>query len=133
MRNLLMACLALVAFAGCDSGEPAPKVAPDSKQATQSDAQPAVKNDKPAGAVAAPSTVALEIEGMHCDGCQQWVKDILEELDGVASADVSLEKHSALVTMKPGAKFSETKARAALEKDNYKLKPIVNPAPTPAH
>jgi Cu2+-exporting ATPase len=129
MRNVLMVGLVMALLSGCDSSDPAPKAAPDAKQPTQSEALPAVKNEKPAAVVAAPATVAVEIEGMHCDGCQQWVKDILEELDGVASADVSLEKHSAVVTMKPGAKFPETKARAALEKDNYKLKPVVNPAP----
>ena len=133
MRKLLMACLAMLVLAGCGSGGPAPEPAPDGKQPTQPDAQPAVKNDKPAAVVAAPATVALEIEGMHCEGCQGWVKEILEELDGVAGADVSLEKHSAVVTMKPGAKFPEKEARAALEKDNYKLKPVVSPAPTSAH
>jgi copper chaperone CopZ len=122
MRIVLMAFLATALVAGCDSGSPALE---EVKQPAPVETKPAVKDEKPNDVGAKPATIALEIEGMHCEGCQQWVKDILEELDGVATADVSLEKHSAVVTMKPGAKFSETQARAALEKDNYKLKPVV--------
>jgi copper chaperone CopZ len=118
MRFILAVMVCAELLAGCEGSErPAP-------QPEQQPAPAELKKEKPGGVEARPTTVALEIEGMHCDSCQQWVKDILEELDGVASAEVSYEKHSAVVTLKPGARFNEEKARSALEKDNYKLKPL---------
>lgn len=36
-------------------------------------------------------TITLKVEGMHCGGCVKSVTRVLEELDGVQSADVQLE------------------------------------------
>ena len=42
-------------------------------------------------------TKTIDIEGMTCEHCVQTVKKALEDLPGVESADVSLEKGSAVV------------------------------------
>ena len=41
----------------------------------------------------------INIEGMGCQNCVKHVKEALENLDGVASAEVSLEKNNALITL----------------------------------
>ena len=39
--------------------------------------------------------IKLKIEGMHCAGCSNRLEKILNNVDGVESAKVSLEKKSA--------------------------------------
>ncbi|MCL2094038.1 MAG: cation transporter [Treponema sp.] len=39
----------------------------------------------------------LKIEGMSCENCVKHVKEALEALEGVSSAQVSLDEHSAEV------------------------------------
>ena len=39
--------------------------------------------------------VSLKIEGMHCEGCSNRLTRVLENLDGVTSANVSLENKKA--------------------------------------
>lgn len=43
-------------------------------------------------------TVTLAIKGMTCDGCTRAVKNALLKLEGVQSAEVSLQSASAMVT-----------------------------------
>lgn len=40
----------------------------------------------------------LRIEGMHCDGCAERIRRILEREPGVREADVSLDRERARVT-----------------------------------
>jgi copper chaperone len=47
-------------------------------------------------------TVTLGISGMTCGGCVRSVTNVLTALDGVAKAEVSLEKRSAVVDFDPG-------------------------------
>ena len=42
-------------------------------------------------------TVKLDVTGMHCEKCVARVKDALEGVEGVTSADVSLEDNAATV------------------------------------
>ena len=51
--------------------------------------------------------VTLKIDGMTCGGCVKSVTRVLNELDGVAQADVSLEKAQAIVS------FDENKVQPA--------------------
>ena len=44
-------------------------------------------------------TKTMKIEGMMCGHCEAAVKKALEALDGVASAEVSHEKGTAVVTL----------------------------------
>ena len=45
--------------------------------------------------------VTLGIEGMTCGGCVSSITRVLQGLDGVAKADVSLEKKCAIVDYDP--------------------------------
>ncbi len=47
-------------------------------------------------------TVTLGISGMTCGGCVRSVSNVLKALDGVAKAEVSLEKNNAVVDYDPG-------------------------------
>ena len=47
--------------------------------------------------------IELKIEGMHCAGCSTRLERVLNNLDGVEEAKVSLEEKQATI------KFDETK------------------------
>lgn len=51
-----------------------------------------------APAWAAAKTVTLAVPGMSCAACPITVKKALSRVDGVIKTDVSLEKHTAVVT-----------------------------------
>lgn len=57
----------------------------------------------PGGSVAQErlATVRLDIDGMTCGGCAVATRAALRKLDGVEKAEVSYEKHSAVVTYDP--------------------------------
>ena len=44
------------------------------------------------------SETTLKVTGMHCQKCVARVKDAFENVDGVMSAEVSLEEEKAVVT-----------------------------------
>ncbi len=46
-------------------------------------------------------SVRLKVQGMHCGGCAQSIKRLLEREPGVASAEVSFEAGEALVQFDP--------------------------------
>ena len=48
--------------------------------------------------VATPRTVTLAVKGMTCGGCVLGTRKVLTRLPGVAKADVSYEKGTAVVT-----------------------------------
>ena len=60
-------------------------------------------------------TVTLGISGMTCGGCVRSVTNVLTALDGVAKADVSLEKRSAVVDYDPGKVGLEQLKRSVVE------------------
>ena len=43
-------------------------------------------------------TIRLEVGGMTCDGCSSRVRDALQAVSGVASAEVSHEQGSAVIS-----------------------------------
>jgi copper chaperone len=59
--------------------------------------------------------VTLGISGMTCGGCVRSVTNVLTALDGVAKADVSLEKRSAVVDYDPGKVAVEQLKRSVVE------------------
>ncbi len=61
----------------------------------------------------------MKIEGMMCGHCEAAVKKCLEEISGVASAEVSHEKGTAIVTL--GAEVSDETLKAAVEAKDYKV------------
>ena len=50
---------------------------------------------------AAPASVELAIEGMHCGSCVALVEETLQEQDGVRSAAVDLDAARAVVGFDP--------------------------------
>ncbi len=64
----------------------------------------------------------LKIEGMSCNHCVSHVKSALESLDGVKSADVSLEKNEAEVSLEKDLK--DKVFEKAIEDAGYKVTQI---------
>ena len=60
-------------------------------------------------------TVTLGISGMTCGGCVSSVTRVLKALNGVAKAEVSLEKRSAVVDYDPGKVGIEQLKRSVIE------------------
>ena len=77
-------------------------------QSTQALARPAT----------APRTVTLAIRGMTCGGCVLGTRKTLTRLPGVATADVSYEKGTAVVTYDP-AKVTVAQIIAAIRMLHY--------------
>lgn len=59
----------------------------------------------------------LKIEGMSCEHCAAHVKEALEEISGVVSAEVSLKEKSAAVEHKEG--IAEAALKAAVNEAGY--------------
>ncbi len=65
--------------------------------------------------------IRVSVEGMSCEHCVQNVREVLEALDGIASAAVSLERGEALLEGEAG----DDAIRAALEEEEYAVHAIV--------
>ncbi|TSA15909.1 MAG: copper chaperone [Betaproteobacteria bacterium] len=60
-------------------------------------------------------TVTLGISGMTCGGCVKSVTNVLKALDGVAKAEVSLEKRNAVVDYDAGKVGIDQLKRSVVE------------------
>ena len=67
-------------------------------------------------------TVTLGISGMTCGGCVHSVGKVLKALDGVAKADVSLDKRCAVVSYDP-AKLGVEQLKHAIQGAGYEIAP----------
>jgi copper chaperone len=65
-------------------------------------------------------TVTLAISGMTCGGCVRSVSNVLNALDGVAKADVSLDKRCAIVEY-DAAKLNMNQLKRAVEEAGYEI------------
>ncbi len=63
-------------------------------------------------------SVVLKIEGMHCGGCAQSVKRLLEREPGVQSAEVAYETGEARVQFDP-AQLDEQRLIAVVQQPGY--------------
>ncbi|MHB1540229.1 MAG: heavy-metal-associated domain-containing protein [Steroidobacteraceae bacterium] len=63
-------------------------------------------------------SIILSIQGMHCGGCAQSIKRLLERQPGVESADVSFEAGEARVRFDP-ARLSAQQLVSVLEPPGY--------------
>ena len=63
--------------------------------------------------------ITMKIEGMMCGHCEARVKQTLEAIEGVAKADVSHEKGTAVVTLKGDVSLDTLKQ--AVEAQGYKV------------
>jgi copper ion binding protein len=57
------------------------------------------------------------VEGMGCQNCVKHVKEALEGLDGVASAEVSLEAGTAVITLTK--EVADEAIRSAIDEAGY--------------
>lgn len=57
-------------------------------------------------------TVKLRVEGMHCSGCTEIVRHVLEQEEGVTGCSVSLDERQARVAIDPERTTSEQLAQA---------------------
>lgn len=64
----------------------------------------------------------IHIEGMGCQNCVRHVKEALENLDGVDSAEVSLEKNSAVITLSKD--ISDEAIKSAIDEAGYDVSKI---------
>jgi copper chaperone len=58
-------------------------------------------------------TVTIKVSGMTCGGCVSSVKRVVQQVAGVESVDVSLEKGDAVVTY-DGARAAPAAFKAAI-------------------
>ncbi len=63
-------------------------------------------------------TVDLDVPTVHCQSCKLNIEEGLEELHGVASSSVDLERHTVHVTYDPGA-VQPAAITAAIEEAGY--------------
>jgi copper chaperone len=66
-------------------------------------------------------SVVLKIQGMHCGGCAQTVKALLEREPGVRSVAVRLESGEARILFDP-ATVDERRLVAAIEQTGYEAR-----------
>ncbi|MBI3042946.1 MAG: heavy-metal-associated domain-containing protein [Betaproteobacteria bacterium] len=66
-------------------------------------------------------TLVVTIEGMHCDGCAETIKALLDVEAGVKASSVSFKDGSARVLYDPAA-IDEPGIAAAIERGGYKAK-----------
>ncbi len=68
-------------------------------------------------------TCIMSIDGMMCSHCEEFVKKILEGIDGVVSADVSHSSGTAKLVMRK--RISEDILKNSVEKEDYSVLSIV--------
>ena len=64
----------------------------------------------------------IHVEGMGCMNCVHHVKEALEALDGVTSAEVSLETNTALITLTKDV--ADTAIISAIDEAGYDVAKI---------
>jgi copper chaperone len=64
------------------------------------------------------ATVTLNIKGMTCGGCVKSVSNVLQQLAGVSSVNVSLEQNNATINYDP-AMVKPAQFKAAIENAGY--------------
>ena len=67
-------------------------------------------------------TVTLGVSGMTCGGCVRSVSKVLNAMDGVAKADLSLDKRCAVVDYDPG-KLGVEQLKRAVQEAGYETTP----------
>lgn len=70
-------------------------------------------------------TVTMSVEGMSCGACVGHVTRALQGLDGVQSAQVSLQDKRAVVTYDP-AKVQAAQMTEAIADEGYEALPHLN-------
>lgn len=67
-----------------------------------------------------PTIVVIEIENMSCPVCARTVTERLQQVPGVAKADVSLRKKRATVSMKTDTRVDVDRLKKAITDAGFK-------------
>lgn len=67
------------------------------------------------------SVITLNVEGMHCSSCEKRVRFALEDVEGVASAQVSHEAGTATITCEDGAEPDTQELIDAITDEGFKV------------
>jgi copper chaperone CopZ len=65
-------------------------------------------------------TALLKIDGMHCNGCAETIKSVVERQPGVQAAEVSYDRSQARILYDPEA-IPERRLVAAVQKLGYRV------------
>lgn len=65
-------------------------------------------------------SVTLKIQGMHCDGCAQTIKTLVEREPGVKAASVTFKGSEARILFDP-ATTDEERLVTAVEKPGFRV------------
>lgn len=65
-------------------------------------------------------SVTLKIQGMHCDGCANTIKALVEREPGVKTVAVTFERGEARILYDPAA-TSEDRLVAMVERPGYRV------------
>jgi copper chaperone len=63
-------------------------------------------------------TISLKVNGMTCQGCVRSVKNVLERVPGVSSAEVDLARGEARITFDP-ARATQAMLKVAIRDAGY--------------
>jgi len=69
--------------------------------------------------IAGEKKLEIKVDGMTCNGCVNKVKTTLEKVEGVKSAEVSLDNHLAVVTF-DDSKTNEAALKTAVNSTGFK-------------
>lgn len=74
-----------------------------------------------------PALVKLSVKGMHCSGCENKVKQVLKDIDGVtATQSVSADAGSAVITIDKNVTTEAKVATTLAEKTGYEVSIVGN-------
>ena len=65
--------------------------------------------------------ITLNVEGMHCKSCETLIKDELDELEGIKTADISAENGNATVEYDEN-KVDKMKIIEIIKKEGFKVR-----------
>ena len=71
----------------------------------------------------------LHVKGMVCGMCVQGISKKLTALQGVADAEINLERGAVLVTLKAKAEVKDETLMKAIERSGYEVQDLHRPQP----
>lgn len=69
------------------------------------------------------ATKTIDINGMSCGHCVNWITEALKDIEGVTSAQISLETKNAIVEYDEG-EVTDDMMKSAIEKAGYTVKSL---------
>lgn len=70
-----------------------------------------------------PTTLTLQVEGMHCGSCGLLIDDVLADLPGVQEAQTSVRNGQSVVRLDPTQTQAE-EVIAAIAEAGYRATPV---------